>query len=68
MTSQQPEIVDIQFLEELLHRPEVRRSRVALESLLAVGFVEFWASGIVYNRDTIIERLISEDGIAEMIF
>lgn len=62
MTSPLPELADIQSLEEALHRPEVRRSRDALEALLAVGFVEFGASGTVYNRATIIDLLMQEDG------
>lgn len=61
-TSTLPELADIRSLEEALHRPEVRRSRDALEALLAVGYVEFGASGAVYNRATIIDLLIQEDG------
>lgn len=61
MTSPRPELADIQALEEGLHRPEVIRSRDALEDLLAVGIVECGASGTVYNRATIIDLLLQED-------
>jgi hypothetical protein len=62
MTSRYPELDDIQSLEETLQRPDVRRSKDDLEALLAVGFVEFGASGKVYNRATVIDRLIRDDG------
>lgn len=62
MTSPRPELADIRSLEEALHRPEVRRSRETLEALLSVEFVEFGASGAVYNRATIIDLLIQENG------
>ena len=62
MTSPRPDLADIQALEEALHRPEVRRSRDAVEALLAEGFVEFGASGTVYSRTEIVELLIQEDG------
>lgn len=62
MTSHCPELADIRSLEEALHRPEVRHSRDALEALLAAKFVEFGASGAIYNRATIIDLLIQEDG------
>ncbi|UPA26774.1 DUF4440 domain-containing protein [Shinella oryzae] len=62
MTLHFPELAEIRSLEEALHRPEVRGSRDALEGLLAVGFVEFAASGTAYNRDTIIDLLLQEDG------
>ena len=62
MTSPRPELADIQALEEALHRPEVIRSRDALEDLLAVGIIECGASGSVYNRATIIiDLLLQED-------
>ncbi|OCP37486.1 DUF4440 domain-containing protein [Ensifer sp. LC163] len=61
MTSLRAELADIRSLEEALHRPEVRRSRDAVEALLAEGFVEFGASGTVYRRAEIIDLLIQED-------
>jgi len=54
---------EIQSLEEALHRPEVRTSRKALQTLLAEDFVEFGASGRVYDRQTTIEALLGESGI-----
>jgi hypothetical protein len=56
-----PHLDDIRALEEALHRTEVRRSRTALEDLLAQGFVEFGASGTVYHRAEIIDLLLEED-------
>lgn len=61
MTNPPPELADIRSLEEALHRPEVRRSRETLEALLSDQFVEFGASGAVYNRATIIDLLIQEN-------
>lgn len=54
-------IEDIRALEEALHRPEIRRSRRALEHLLADDFGEFGASGRVYRRDVMIELLLQKD-------
>ncbi|WP_280137620.1 DUF4440 domain-containing protein [Ensifer sp. Root127] len=48
-------------LEEALHRPELRRSRAAVEVLLAEGFVEFGASGTKYHRAEMIDLLSEED-------
>ncbi|TBB57034.1 DUF4440 domain-containing protein [Rhizobium ruizarguesonis] len=56
-----PNLAEIQSLEEALHLPEIRRSREA-EALLADGFVEFGASGSVYDRATIIDLLAEESG------
>ena len=61
MTIPPPKLADIRSLEEALHRPEVRRSRETLEALLSEQFVEFGASGAVYNRATIIDLLIQEN-------
>lgn len=47
-------------LEQALHRPEVRRSREAVEGLLADGFVEFGSSGRVYHRAFMINALAPE--------
>ncbi len=62
-----PRLEEIQALEEILHRPETRRSREAVEALLAEGFVEFGASGSVYDRATIIDLLAQESGTDEGI-
>lgn len=51
------EILD---LETLLHRPEVRRSRIHVERLLAPEFVEFGRSGRVYDRQSVVEALVAE--------
>ncbi len=53
---------EIKALEEALHRPEIRRSRGAVERLLAEGFIEFGASGTVYDRPTVIDLLAQESG------
>nr|WP_245307315.1 DUF4440 domain-containing protein [Rhizobium altiplani] len=55
-----PSIEEIQSLEEALHRPEIRRSRKAVETLLAEGIVEFGASGGVCDRTTIVDVLAQE--------
>jgi hypothetical protein len=60
-----PSLEEIQSLEEALHRQEIRGCREAVEILLAEGFVEFGASGSVYDRTTIIDLLVQEDGIDE---
>ncbi len=51
---------EIQSLEVALHRPEVRRSREALEALLTKGFSEIGSSGRVYDRTTVIDHLTRE--------
>lgn len=62
------DLEEIRSLEEALHRPEIRRSREAVEDLLAEGFMEFGASGRVYERATIIDRLAeqSDDNDGEL--
>ncbi|WP_445681821.1 nuclear transport factor 2 family protein [Radicibacter daui] len=65
MRSAGPDIAEIRALEEALHKPEVRCSREVLEALLAEGFVEFGASGAVYDRAQIIELLLHEGSEAE---
>ncbi|MCO6408675.1 nuclear transport factor 2 family protein [Hoeflea alexandrii] len=57
-----PSLEEIQSLEEALHRPDVRRSREALKTLLAEGFVEFGASGSIYDRRNIIDLHVQESG------
>lgn len=54
------DLEEIRSLEEALHRPEIRRSREAVEDLLAEGFMEFGASGRVYERATIIDQLAEQ--------
>ncbi|RDL51221.1 hypothetical protein BLJAPNOD_02353 [Ensifer sp. M14] len=61
MADRTVQIDEIRALEEALHRPEVRRSRTAVEALLAQGFVEFGASGTRYHRAEMIELLCEED-------
>jgi hypothetical protein len=53
-------IAHLRHLEEELLRPEVRRSRAALEALLAPDFVEVGRSGRVYDRDAIVAALANE--------
>ncbi|MCM2402911.1 DUF4440 domain-containing protein [Rhizobium sp. S153] len=63
------DLEEIRSLEEALHRPEIRRSREAVEDLLAEGFMEFGASGRVYERATIIDQLAeqSDDNDGELL-
>jgi hypothetical protein len=57
-----PELLnEIRSLEEALHRPEIRRSRKAVEGILAEGFVEFGSSGRVYHRAEMIDLLVQEN-------
>lgn len=50
-------------LETSLHLPEVRSSRSAINKLLADDFVEFGASGRVYNKQAILDHLPQETSI-----
>lgn len=63
------DLEEIRSLEEALYRPEIRRSREAVEDLLAEGFMEFGASGRVYERATIIDQLAeqSDDNDGELL-
>ena len=54
-------LAEIRALEEALHRKEVRRSRAAVEALLAGEFVEFGSSGRIYRRHELIDSLVQED-------
>ena len=47
-------------LEERLLRPDVRRSRQALDELLSDEFVEFASDGVAYDRGQVIDALESE--------
>jgi hypothetical protein len=49
-------------LEEQLLRPEVRMSAERVGDLLADDFVEFGASGRIYNKKQIIDLLEREQG------
>ena len=60
MNTPEIRIEEIRAREEALHRPEIRRSRQALEDLLAESFCEFGASGTVYRRADMIELLLRE--------
>ena len=62
MTAAADLIDDIRALEEALHRPEIRRSRAAVEALLADGFTEFGSSGTVYSRAETIALLTEDEG------
>lgn len=50
----------ILLLEQDLLRKDLRLDRALLETLIADDFVEFGASGTVYDRTAIIEALIVE--------
>jgi len=47
----------LQFLEEQLLQPEVRKSAKDLAILLADEFIEFGSSGRVYNKQQVISGL-----------
>jgi hypothetical protein len=47
-------------LEKKLHRPEIRASADEVAALLADEFFEFGASGTVWTRQHVIERLPQE--------
>ena len=51
---------EIRDLEELLLKPETRKSKDVLLRLLADDFFEIVASGRRYNREQIIEALLQE--------
>lgn len=51
-------------LEQDLMRPATRSSRRNLEALLAEDFVEVGASGITYDRESVISALLLENPIA----
>ena len=53
-------LAKIQALEQALHSPGVRRSRKALEELLAAGFGEIGTSGRVHRREEVIDTLTQE--------
>ncbi len=48
-------------LETDLLNPEIRGSVAKLGELLADDFIEYGSSGLVYNKDIILERLPQED-------
>ncbi len=50
----------LQELEQRLFQPEVRRSATELDRLLAEDFIEFGASGKIYDKRAIIDSLASE--------
>jgi len=65
MSQEDADLVESQLrkLETDLLRPEVRRSREALLSLLAEEFCEFGSSGRIYTRQEIIESLQTESPV-----
>ena len=46
---------ELQRLEEMLLRPEVRRSPLEMDALLADDFVEYGRSGRIYDKAAILE-------------
>jgi hypothetical protein len=63
-----PALVEtLRRLEEELLRPEVRRSRAALEARLAPDFFEIGASGRTYNREAIVGALAADETATEPI-
>ena len=67
MTDLSTRLAEIRSLEEAPHRPSVRRSRDALEQLLAKDFVKFGSSGSVHYRDELIARLVQEDNERDVV-
>ncbi len=51
----------LRHLEGELLLPEVRRSRAELEARLAPEFIEFAATGRIYDREAIVASLAVED-------
>lgn len=60
MSDTQLDVAFFRFLEQSLHRPDVRRSRNAVGEWLAEDFVEFGSSGSVYDKPTILNALAEE--------
>ena len=50
-------VQELKGLEEMLLRPEVRRSRLKMDSLLADDFIEYGWSGRVYDKAAILETV-----------
>ena len=48
-------VQELKSLEEMLLRPEVRRSRVEMDALLADDFIEYGRSGRIYDKAAILE-------------
>lgn len=48
-------VQELESLEETLLRPEVRRSRVKMDALLADDFIEYGRSGRIYDKAAILE-------------
>ena len=59
--------VHVQSLETYLLKPEVRASRTDLNELLSDDFIEFGASGRVWNKKTIIASLVVASGDEDII-
>jgi len=51
---------DIRQLEEQLLQPDIRRSKSALEALLADEFTEFASDGVTYTKPQVIDALQRE--------
>lgn len=51
-------------LEQDLMRPATRSSRRNLEALLAEDFVEVGASGITYDRESVVSAMLLENPVA----
>ena len=48
-------VQELKSLEEALLRPEVRRSRLKMDSLLEDDFIEYGRSGRIYDKAAILE-------------
>ncbi len=67
MNSQADVGAHVQNLETYLLKPEVRASRTKLNELLSDDFIEFGASGRVWNKKDIIASLIVELGNEDIV-
>ena len=51
--------------ENSLLQPEVRKSKEMLNNLLAADFQEFGGSGLIYDKQSVLERLPSNTNVVE---
>jgi hypothetical protein len=54
-------------LEQSLLHPDVRKDRTQLQDLLAADFVEIASSGRVYDRQSVIEALLTEESVRRIM-
>lgn len=59
--SQHNPIQMIQEMEESLLKPETRKSIPKLQKLIAEDFIEYGSSGIIYNKQDLLDSLHEEE-------